>query len=99
MNMEKKIESLHNGKVVVVKPLDQSNIVPLFCKVCCYPMKTIEDGISYRKVGVCSQCDNRWSTDKRINWDSEQLPKPEWEEWKEYMEIRRISACSPISFR
>lgn len=97
--MEKKIESLHEGKVVVVKPADESNIVPLFCKLCCYPMKTIEDSISYRKVGVCSHCDGRWTNDRRVDWASDITPQKEWEEWVEYIEIRRISARSPISFR
>jgi hypothetical protein len=97
--MEKKIESLHNGKIVVVKPVDTSNIVPLFCKLCNYSMKTIEDSICYRKVGVCSHCDGRWSNDKRVDWTAEKYPQRDWEEWNEYIEIRSISARSPISFR
>jgi len=97
--MEKKIENLHDGKIVVVKPTDTSNIVPLFCHLCCYPMKTVEDSISYRKVGVCSYCDGRWTNDRRINLKENIFPDKNWEEWAEYIEIRRISARSPISFR
>lgn len=97
--MNKTIESLHNGRVIIVKSIEQNNVVPLFCKVCFYPMKTIEDSISYRKVGVCSHCDNRWSTDKRISWKDECYPQKDWEDWIEYMEIRRIIAKSPIAFR
>lgn len=96
--MEKKIESLHEGKVIVVKPTDQSNIVPLFCQLCCYPMKTIEDSISYRKVGVCSHCNLRWTGDRRIDWSSERYPDKNWEEWKEYIQIRAVSARSPVHF-
>lgn len=96
--MEKKIESLHEGKVVVVKPIDQSNIVPLFCHLCCYPMKTVEDSISYRKVGVCYHCDLRWTGDKRIDLSSKKYPDKDWEEWKEYIEIRAITACSSVRF-
>ena len=97
--MEKKIESLHEGKVIVVKPTDQRSIVPLFCYLCCYPMKTIEDSISYRKVGVCSHCDGRWSNDRRVDLKANKYPDKNWEEWLEYIDIRRISARSPISFR
>ena len=97
--MEKKIESLHDGKIVVVKPIDQSNIVPLFCQFCCYPMKTIEDSISYRKVGVCSHCEGRWTNDRRVDLKGNMFPDKNWEEWAEYIDIRRISARSPISFR
>ena len=96
--MEKKIESLHAGKVVIVKPSSQTIIVPLFCGLCSYPMKSIEDSISYRKIGVCSHCDLRWTGDKRINWASEKYPDKDWEEWKEYIEIRAITACSSVRF-
>lgn len=97
--MDKTIESLHDGKIVVVRSIDKSNIVPLFCELCHYPMKTVEDSISFRKVGVCSHCDGRWTNDKRIDWDTKRYPDPDWSEWAEYIEIRRISARSPISFR
>lgn len=97
--MSKSIESLHNGKVVIVKSTEQNNIVPLFCKLCCYPMKTIEDSISYRKVGTCSHCNNRWSSDKRVSLIENRYPNKQSPEWIEYMEIRRISAKSPIAFR
>lgn len=96
--MEKKIESLHNGKIIVVKPTEQNIIVPLFCKLCCYPMKSVEDSISYRKNGVCYHCDLRWTGDRRINWSIEKYPLKDWEEWKEYIEIRAISACSSVRF-
>jgi hypothetical protein len=96
--MEKKIESLHDGKVVIVKPTNQTIIVPLFCDLCSYPMKSIEDSISYRKIGICSHCDLRWTGDKRIDWSSKKYPDKDWEEWKEYIEIRAITACSSVRF-
>jgi hypothetical protein len=100
MNAGKKtIETLMDGRLVVVKPEDMSETVPLFCKICAYPMKTLEDSIAYRKVGTCSKCDGRWSNDKRVNWKEGKHPDPEWEEWAEYIKDRGISARSPIIFR
>ena len=100
MNAGKKIiETLMNGQLVVVKPEDTSEIVPLFCKICAYAMKTLEDSIAYRKVGVCSKCDGRWTNDKRVNWEEGRYPGRELEEWAEYITERGISARSPIIFR
>lgn len=96
---KKTIETLMNGQLVVVRPEDTSEIVPLFCKICAYAMKTLEDSIAYRKVGVCSKCDGRWTNDKRVSWTEGKHPGPEWEEWAEYIKERGISAHHPIIFR
>ena len=93
------VETLMDGQLVVVKPEDTSEIVPLFCKICAHAMKTLEDSIAYRKVGVCSKCDGRWTNDRRVNWEEGRHPSHEWEEWVEYIKDRRIMANPPIIFR
>lgn len=99
MNAGKTIETLMNGQLVVVRPEDMSETVPLFCKICAYAMKTLEDSIAYRKVGACSKCDGRWSNDRRVSWKENIYPTPDWPEWEEYIKDRGISARSPIIFR
>ena len=61
-------------------------------------MKSVEDSISYRKIGVCSHCDLRWSGDKRIDLSSGRYPEKDWEEWSEYIQIRAVSARTPVRF-
>lgn len=99
MKAGNKTETLMDGQLVVVKPKDTSEIVPLFCKICAYAMKTIEDSMAYRRVGACSACDGRWTNDRRVNWKEDKLPSPDWEDWEEYIKVRGISANSPIIFR
>jgi len=97
--MEKEILTYSNGKVVVVKYKDNSTTVPLFCKICEFPMKTMEDSISYRKHGVCSHCDNRWTNTRGVDWTSGTLPYKESEDWNEYINLRFISSKPIINFK
>jgi len=97
--MEKEIISYRNGKVVVVRNKDDTTTVPLFCKVCEFPMKTMEDSISYRKHGVCNHCDNRWTNDRHVNWVSGTLPNKTTEDWDEYISLRYISSKPIINFK
>jgi len=97
--MAKEIVSLENGKVIVVKPMDVSTIVPLFCKLCEYPMKTMEDSISFRKIGVCHYCENSWSKNKNCNIANGLMPNKETEEWLEYIIVRDIASKTIINFK
>lgn len=98
-NMEKEIISYCNDKVIVVKNKDDLTTVPLFCHVCEFPMRTMEDSISFRKHGVCSQCDNRWTFTKGVSWVSGVLPNKNSEEWSEYISLRDISSKPIINFK
>jgi len=97
--MEKEILTYANGKVLVVKNKDNSTTVPIFCKICEFPMKSMEDSISYRKHGVCYHCDNRWTNTKGVNWTSGTLPYKESEDWDEYINLRFISSKPIINFK
>jgi len=97
--MTKRIETLMDGRLVIVRPENTTETVPLFCKICAFAMKTLEDSIAYRKVGVCSKCDGRWTNDRRVNWEEGRHPGPDWEDWADYMVERGISARAPIIFR
>lgn len=56
--MDKQIDVLENGKVVVIKPADLDKIiVPFFCPSCEYPMKTAADAASFRRSNKCEMCE------------------------------------------
>jgi len=95
----KNIESLLGGKILVISPKDTSTVVPLFCSVCEFPMKTIEDSIAFRKCGTCSHCDGRWTNDKRVSWSEGKFPDKSWDDWKEYITLRAIYAKLLITFK
>lgn len=96
------IELKNNGKVVVVfDEFTKAQQVPLFCPVCDFAMKTIDDSISFRDKGCCSKCDVYWSF--KIGID---LRKPDDhpnklfpEEWNEYIKDREINSRPILIFK
>lgn len=91
LNSEQKMKMACNGKVIVIVSKDfEKTTVPLFCPVCEFPMKTKEDGLSYRKHGCCEKCDNRWTDTKGVNWSEGKYPDKTSEEWLEYYNYRLI---------
>lgn len=89
----KRITILHDGKVVVVSPVDNNKIiVPFHCPMCEYPMKTTDDAQSYREVECCSMCQLYWKT-------SNIEPDKTSERWKSYMERRHMAFLPQIQFK
>jgi len=93
----KKIKMLSDGKVVVVAPEDTSNIIPLFCSCCEFPMRNADDSVSYRKYGICSKCDSRWTSKPGIEWPNG--PEKTTKEWQEYIENRLTLEKPVINFK
>lgn len=91
------IKTLHNGKIVIILPDDSSNNVPLFCPCCFLPMKTMEDTMSYRKNKVCMKCEERWTNKPGIIWPDG--PDKSSEDWKNYLETRRLLEKPIITFK
>lgn len=96
-NKKKKIKTLCDGKLVLSAPYDTSSLVPLFCPCCAYPMKSSEDSISFRKHGVCSACDNRWTNKPGIVWPDG--PDKSSKEWAEYITQRTLTSRPVIVFK
>lgn len=94
---EKKIKSMCNDKLVLVAPVDTTSIVPLFCSCCSFPMKNSEDSISYRKHGVCDNCDSRWTNKPGVSWPKG--PDKLLKEWDEYIKYRIITSRPVIIFK
>lgn len=93
----RKMKMVANGKVVVVAPVDTDSIVPLFCPCCERPMKTSDDGLAYRKVGVCHKCDERWTNKPNITWP--EGPDKTSAEWIEYLELRSLLEKPTLVFK
>ena len=89
----KQIKVLHNGKVVVVSPTENNKmIVPFFCPMCEYPMKTADDAQSFRDYKCCSMCELHWAR-------SSSIPEKTSERWKMYMERRHMAFLPQIKFK
>lgn len=100
LNCDQKMKSIYNGKIIVIVSKDFEKItVPLFCPICDLPMKTKEDGLSFRKCGVCEKCDNRWSNKPGINWEEGKFPDKTSEDWLEYYNFRLIQAKPIINLK
>lgn len=92
------IESLNDGKVIVVSSMDPKSIVPIFCSCCTFPMKSAEDSVSYRKHKVCSKCDGRWTNHPDVDWENGIGPDKTSELWEEFIIERAILARPIIKF-
>jgi hypothetical protein len=93
----KKMKVIAGGGIVVVAPTDTSNVVPLFCPCCELPMKTSDDGLAYRKVGVCHKCDERWTNKPNVVWP--EGPDKTSDDWKEYVKIRSLLEKPTLDFK
>ena len=88
LNNNKEIKKIINDNVVLVAPKGQRKyIVPLFCPLCEFPMKTREDSEAFLKNKTCAPCLQKWPNNHVIDFNSE--------EWKEYS-IKRELMAKPI---
>lgn len=94
----KTIKSLENDKIVIIYD-DELTMTPLFCELCEFPMKTIDDNIAFRKSGVCHNCDMRWSNTKGINLNNKIFPTKTTEEWQEYINVRLLIGKTILNYR
>jgi hypothetical protein len=94
---DRKIKSMLNDKLILVAPADTSNVVPLFCPCCEFPMRSSEDGVSFRKQGVCSHCDNRWTNKPGVSWPAG--PDKSSEDWETYIKYRNTLSKPVITFK
>ena len=78
----KKIQSFFNDKIIIVIPKNYKKlIVPLFCKLCKFPMRTKEDVEEFHKRKVCEQCSFEFQG---------KLPSKKSKEWQNYIQNRRL---------
>lgn len=94
----KQIIEKNEGKLLLIRPSNDKT-VPLFCHVCKFPMKTLEDIISFKKTNCCAACDMRWSNSKLGNLKEGWKPDEKTDGWSEYMEIRNIRFKSLINLK
>jgi hypothetical protein len=85
-----KIKIMHGGKVVIIEPENKDYIVPLFCPLCLFPMKTLDDSITYKKHKCCFKCEMRWSSNPSGDWSNGWRPSENTDGWKEYLEERKL---------
>lgn len=85
----KTTEEMLDGKILVIKPAGDVS-VPLFCDICKFPMKTMDDVVSFKKIGCCSSCEMRWSTSKLGNLAEGWKPDANTDGWEDYIRVRNI---------
>jgi len=82
------IKELCNGQVVVIKP-STCFIVPLFCPVCKFPIKTANDTIAYKSFECCDLCAINFAYTNKEKWLNENW-RPNQEELKDYIIERQL---------
>jgi hypothetical protein len=81
---------LHKHDFYIVKPAEDSEVVPLFCPLCEVAFYSPEDETSYLKFACCQSCYND-TVGPRINdWTDGWRPTPE--EMKE-----KVASRPPLS--
>ena len=93
---------LEAGKIILVKPKDKSVIVPLFCPLCEFPMRTSEDSMTFRDSGVCHHCDLKWIRPFDLkHWTPQSRHLSEYMpvQWEKYIEQRKLLSKPTMSFR
>jgi len=92
-------KELADGKILLIKPEGEDVSTPLFCSLCEFPMKTLEDTFSQRKFKCCSKCSNRWSSNKQGDLQDGWRPNKESHEWLEYIQERILLGKNLISLK
>lgn len=96
LNDTQQTKILENGKLIIVSDIEhEQETVPLFCFLCEFPMKTKQDGISYKKHGCCEKCDNRWTNTPGVDWENNKFPNKLSKDWEEYYN-ERVILSKPI---
>lgn len=77
--------------LVKITPDDfkQEQVIPLFCPLCKFSLKTKEDVLSYRRNVCCSLCELKWVAQKK---DFNSIL------WNEYLQSREDSHKPTIVF-
>lgn len=70
------IEQFNDGKIVVIKPKNHK-LIPLFCPLCNFPLKTIDDILSYRQYDSCDLCSLNFAITNLKNWQNGWRPSKE----------------------
>lgn len=100
--MWKKFDESKDYKIVndvlIIKPSDKNDIVPLFCSVCEFPMKTSDDFLSFKDNECCYKCNFYLAAKYREQWNNGWRPEKDSEEFKKYMEFRNESFKPTIRF-
>lgn len=97
-NSTENIISLCEGNVISISSIERDRIVPLFCPLCEFPLKTSDDSIAYDHCGVCVKCQNRWENTKEVDLNQKKYPDKSSELWKEYIEVRAFQAKPIFKF-
>lgn len=77
--------------LVKITPDDfkQEQVIPLFCSLCKFSLKTKEDVVSYKRNNCCSLCELKWVAQKK---DLNSIL------WKEYLQLREVGNKPTIVF-
>ena len=75
--MDRYREMSNVGGIVVIKPIDCTDIMPISCPVCKTMLRGIEDVREMNKLGACQECCNRWAYTNYEKWKAGWRPSVE----------------------
>jgi len=83
----------HRLGFTITKPMNDSEIISLFCDVCEFILGSETDFIYYRKYKCCFSCGIKWADLNQASWDNGW--RPERAEIRKEIERR---SHEPVSF-
>ena len=86
----REMKILSEGRILVIRPSDASTVVPLFCPLCKFPLKTADDSIAFRKAECC---------DKFLLFCRGKKEETKPEQWEDYLEDRRTAPHPLFTFK
>jgi len=93
----KELKIVADGKLVVIRPKDKRNVVPLFCPVCEFPMKDSADFLSFREFECCQHCELKFAR-THSGWVEGLRPSKQSVGWLEYIQNRELLFRPVIKF-
>lgn len=86
-------------KIVITGNMGNYSPVPLFCDLCKFPMKSLDDGISHREHGACKSCSDSFVYHKHLSFKNNKEALMKSKEWSDYIKSRNRSARNATKIR
>jgi len=58
----------HPSGFSIIVPTDRTPVVPLFCPVCDYALRSRDDEEAYLEFECCDRCSRLWASGRREAW-------------------------------
>lgn len=93
----REIKIFSNEKLMVIRPFNFKS-TPLFCSLCKFPMKTLEDSTCHKEYDCCQLCAIHFAVGNKEKWLTEGW-RPSIKELKDYIENKNLLFNPGLTFK